>query len=227
MKPLSDLEQKLGYEFKDKAWLEQALTHDSYRFHGSNERLEFLGDSSYKMVVSQYLFEQKLPKKACDLLRHHLVNNDTLAVFGKQLGLDVALRHNSTEGVVPSMIAGACEALIGAMWIDGGREPVTQLVYSMITQAFASNVEAITDHVQLLRDYLNQNGKESPRFMTRHVGRGFRAVLELEGTQWAGYGRTTSDAQDNAATAACKAFGLTLALNEKTYVQELPTARTA
>ena len=130
---LSEFEEKLGYTFRNKALLENALTHSSYanehRREGatSNERLEFLGDAILGLVVAEHLFRTHPDKPEGELtkLRAELVCEKSLAeVAGRlELGKVLKLGHGESHGGGshrPSMLADAVEAVLAASYLDGG-----------------------------------------------------------------------------------------------------------
>ncbi len=132
---LSDFEEKLGYTFRNKALLENALTHSSYanehRREGktSNERLEFLGDAILGLVVAEHLYRTHPDKPEGELtkLRAELVCEKSLAeVAGRlELGQELRLGHGESHGGGshrPSMLADAVEAVLAASYLDGGME---------------------------------------------------------------------------------------------------------
>lgn len=120
------LEERVGYSFSRPGLLAQALTHRSHStFH--NERLEFLGDSVLNCVVTAELFERfaDLPEGDLSRLRAHLVRQEALHQIAQALGLGDHLRLGEGElksggGGRPSILADAFEALIGAVFVDGG-----------------------------------------------------------------------------------------------------------
>ena len=131
---LTELEEKIHYQFKDKKILTEALSHSSYanenkRNRRSNERLEFLGDSVLSIVVSQYLFEHfsHLPEGELTKIRASLVCEKSLHIFAKQIDLGKYLllgkgEENTGGRERPSILADAFEALIAAIFLDGGLE---------------------------------------------------------------------------------------------------------
>jgi ribonuclease III len=128
------LEQRLGYAFKQTDLLQQALTHKSF---GSPhyERLEFLGDSVLNVTVSDVLFQQFSGQDEGDLtrIRAHLVRQDTLHRLALSLGFSALLRLSEGEAKGggaqrPSILADALEAVIGAVYLDGGFEEARALV---------------------------------------------------------------------------------------------------
>ena len=132
---LSDFEEKLGYTFRDKELLKNALTHSSYanehRREGtsSNERLEFLGDAILGLVVAEHLYRihPDRPEGELTKLRAELVCETSLAEVAAQLELGGVLRlgHGESHGGGshrPSMLADAVEAVLAASYLDGGME---------------------------------------------------------------------------------------------------------
>ncbi len=120
------LEERVGYRFTRPELLERALTH---RSHGAshNERLEFLGDSVLNCVIAAELYERfgDLPEGDLSRLRARLVRQEALHEVAKELGLGEHLRLGEGEmksggSTRPSILADAFEALIGAIFLDGG-----------------------------------------------------------------------------------------------------------
>ncbi len=136
MTPFSDLEKKLGFEFKNKDLLTQAFTHRSYinenpDFHLShNERLEFLGDAVMELIVTDYLYRQYPEKAEGELTnwRASLVNAKILSQVAHELGFNDFLllsRGEAKEGgkARAYILANCWEALVGALYLDSGYEP--------------------------------------------------------------------------------------------------------
>lgn len=124
--PEAAVERRLGYSFRDGALLRQALTHRSFGTP-NNERLEFLGDGLLNFVVARLLYEQfsRLPEGDLSRLRAHLVNQQTLSELASSLSLGNHLRLGEGELKSggfrrPSILADAFEAIIGAIFLDGG-----------------------------------------------------------------------------------------------------------
>ena len=144
---LAEFEQSLGYTFKDKSLLRNALTHSSYANEhkyegmGSNERLEFLGDAILGLVVAEHLFSTNPDKPEGELtkLRADLVCEKNLAHVAMELGLGKVLRlgHGESHGGGshrPSMLADAVEAVLAAGYLDGGMEVPRDMIHRLILQ---------------------------------------------------------------------------------------------
>ena len=138
---MDKFKKKLGYVFKNPTLLETALTHSSYANENkknrvaSNERLEFLGDSVLGMAVSVLIYDgnPNLPEGQMTRLRAELVCEKSLATLAVTLGLGECLRLGRGEEKGggrerPSILADAVEAVVAAIYLDGGFEPVRQLV---------------------------------------------------------------------------------------------------
>lgn len=133
MANLKELEEKIGYEFKQPGLLRQALTHSSYANEkrmkklSDNERLEFLGDAVLEVTSSEFLYRNypKAPEGDLTKLRASLVCEPTLALCAKEIGLGDYLYlgkgedHTGGRGR-DSILSDALEAVIGATYLDGG-----------------------------------------------------------------------------------------------------------
>lgn len=129
---LDQLQNRIGYSFREPAWLEQAFTHTSYlpehpAISESNQRLEFLGDAVLQLVVTEALFEL-FPGEREGVLskrRASLTKGVFLVELARELGLDACLRLGSSEEATggrqrASALEDAFEALVGAIYLDGG-----------------------------------------------------------------------------------------------------------
>ncbi len=131
---LSALQIRLAYAFRDRTLLQQATTHRSFSAD-HNERLEFLGDSVLNLAVAHLLFTQlsQLPEGDLSRVRANLVKQDTLQALALQIGLSEVIRLGEGElrsggRKRPSILADALEAVIGAVYLDGGYSAAQALV---------------------------------------------------------------------------------------------------
>lgn len=138
------VEQRLGYEFRQRELFERALTHRSFGAD-HNERLEFLGDAVLNLTVSRLLFDRFLCSDEGDLtrVRAHLVREDSLHRVALALGLPEAVKLSDGEArgggaSRPSILADAVEALIGAVSIDGGFDAAQALVTRLFGETITS-----------------------------------------------------------------------------------------
>jgi len=149
--PEAALEAAIGYRFRNRAILEQALTHPSARseqaaIDGDNQRLEFLGDAILGQLTAERLFDAfpASPEGELTAMRSHLTNGQALAATARELGFGAFLRMGKGEERSggrsrPSNLADALEAVIGAAWQDGGRRAVERL----FERVFAHRIAAL------------------------------------------------------------------------------------
>ena len=170
MHDMKHLEQALGYHFQNPALLETALTHTSYanearRGTKHNERLEFLGDSVLSIVVADYLFTHNdLPEGELTRMRASLVCESALFGFAQKIRLGDYLRLGHGEELGggrhrPSVVSDAFEAVIAALYLDGGIEPARRFILPFVTQALTcKNTE--DDYKTKLQEIIQQNPEE-------------------------------------------------------------------
>lgn len=222
---LQTLMDKLGYTFKNPKLLEKALTHSSYANEGrhgleSNERLEFLGDSVLGFVAAKYLFEKETgPEGELTKLRAAVVCEKALCSYSKELGLGGYLRLGKGERMTggaerPSILADAFEAVIAAMFLDGGLEPVRGFVLRFIEkEAHNQRRRHFKDYKTTLQEIVQQNPEEKLEYvLTGESGPDHSKVFIVEvhlhsnviGT---GRGRSKKEAEQQAAREALALMG--------------------
>ena len=134
---LENLQQKLGYAFKNTSLLVQALTHQSYANDMgtiSYERLEFLGDSIIQVVVSDYIFNNIIVDAGTSTkLRASLVSTNYLSQVSILLGLDkIAFKSKSLQQLGKKNIADLFESVVGAIYIDGGLDIAREIINKFV-----------------------------------------------------------------------------------------------
>ncbi|CAG7598642.1 ribonuclease III [Candidatus Vallotia tarda] len=169
---LSPLESRLHYKFRNTELLQQAMTHRSYSIT-HNERLEFLGDSILNCVVAAILFKRFIRLDEGDLsrMRANLVKEQSLYRIAQTLNISEALRLGEGEFRSggfrrPSILADAFEALLGAIFLDGGFYQV-QLVIQRLYAPILDQIDLHTlgkDAKTLLQEYLQSNKIALPRY---------------------------------------------------------------
>ncbi|WP_457790482.1 ribonuclease III [Anaeromassilibacillus sp. SJQ-5] len=219
------LMDKLGYRFRDPRLLEKALTHSSYANEGrhgleSNERLEFLGDSVLGFVAAKYLFEKETgPEGELTKLRAAVVCEKALCSYSRELGLGDYLLLGKGERLTggaerPSILADAFEAVIAAMFLDGGLEPVRGFVLRFVEkEANNQRKRHFKDYKTTLQEIVQQNPEEKLEYvLTGESGpdHSKQFVVEVHlnsnviGT---GRGRSKKEAEQQAAREALKLMG--------------------
>lgn len=163
--------QQVGHRFHDPALLRRALTH---RSHGlaHNERLEFLGDSVLNCAIALELYRRfpQLPEGELSRLRAHLVNQDTLSTVARRFGVGAILllgegelRSGGCER--PSILADAVEAVVGAVFLDGGYDAALGVVQTVLGDALASiDPAAGKDPKTTLQEHLQARRISLPRY---------------------------------------------------------------
>ena len=151
---------RLGYRFRDEGLLDEALTHSSLenlepgRKH--NQRLEFLGDRVIGLVVADHLFGSLSGEREGALTGryHECVNNRALARVARDLGFGAALEAQSGAGLADTdkVLADALEAVVGAIWRDGGMEAARPVILGILGDAIEGG-DGAKDAKTLLQEY--------------------------------------------------------------------------
>lgn len=174
----TEFEKKIGYTFKNKELLHEALSHSSYanetkNGRNSNERLEFLGDSVLSIVVSVHLFKhfKHLPEGDLTKIRASLVCEKALFEFAQKidLGKHILLgkgEENSGGRTRPSIVSDAFEAVIAAIYLDGGMEAAEKYVLSFIPKDLSANSsKALQDYKTMLQEIIQRNPEERVEYV--------------------------------------------------------------
>ncbi len=222
----SDFQKELNYKFKNLSLLKKALTHSSYANEGkkhleSNERLEFLGDSVLSIIVSDYLYNKypSLPEGELTKIRAALVCENALHGFSVRLGMGKYLflskGEESTGGRErSSILADAFEAVLAAIYLDGGMKPARKHVMRFIPEKI--NIESATkmhDYKSWLQEVVQQNREEKVDYVVvAQSGPDHNKTFEVEvhlnsnviGT---GSGHSKKQAEQNAAREALELMG--------------------
>jgi ribonuclease-3 len=213
------LEERIGYRFKDGALLDSALTHISAlkgarNRTGSYQRLEFLGDHVLGLVISDLLFrafpradEGELSRRLADLVR-----KETCAEIAGSIELGTAIRLGSSEANAggrkrPAILADVCEALIGAVYLDGGYGAAEALVERLWQVRMQATAQPQRDPKTVLQEWAQARGLPTPTY--REVARTgpdhspeFRVAVQLPSFAPAeGSGRSKRVAEQAAAAA--------------------------
>ena len=167
---MTDFQKKIGYEFKDKKLLERALTHSSYANEiGTgldNERLEFLGDSVLGVVSADYFYRNlsHLPEGEMTKRRAACACEKSLYKFAKEISLGEFIFLGKGEENMggrdrTSILADAFEAVIAAIYLDGGIENARKFVLRFVTKAANENI-SLKDHKTELQEIIQKNPDE-------------------------------------------------------------------
>lgn len=174
MKDLAEFQKKIGYTFKNLKLLERALTHTSYanenkdKTTGHNERLEFLGDSVLSLSVAHALFTRYPDRFEGDLTRGRaaLVCEKTLYLMAKEIDLGEYLLLGKGEDISggrnrPSVLSDAYEAVIAAIYLDGGMEEAEKFILPRAEKYLENHFSEIRrDYKSELQEIIQQNPEE-------------------------------------------------------------------
>lgn len=166
---MKTLESKLGYQFQNPKLLDHALTHSSYanEHHlgsiSSNERLEFLGDSVLGMIVADHLYRTfpDLPEGDLTRIRANLVCEGSLVLVAKEWDLGRYLKLGKGENACggrsrPSILADAVEAVLAAVFLDGGLEHDRDIIQRFLLDRMEQVNRASRDHKTYLQELVQR-----------------------------------------------------------------------
>ena len=227
--PESDsLESVLGYSFTDPAHLRQALRHRSWVAETgegpSNERLEFLGDTILQLVVTDFIFAHypDHPEGGLAKLRSSAVRKEVLFAVAAELGLGDHLMLGRGEEATggrgkASILADAMEAVLGAVYLDGGLDPSRRLILRLWEERIRRRAASPgwNDYKSRLQEHLARDGAV-PGYSISGAGpdhaKLFTAAVSVDGTEWGtGTGRSKREAQQAAARQALETLAATQA----------------
>lgn len=211
-----EIEKVLSYTFKNKDILKEALTHRSYNPHPhgvNNERLEFLGDSVLGLVVAGQLYRLLSTKEEGVLskIKANLVSRKNLYFWAKELNLGKYLLLGQGEVASggrarASILSNAVEALLGAIYLDGGFEAVAKIIIAWFK---TQNIEAdLQDYKSVLQEYMQKAGRMVPDYeIVQTIGpehdKIFTAVVYEQGVELGrGKGHNKKAAHQEAAKVA-------------------------
>jgi ribonuclease III len=226
---LSDFQKRVGYEFRDTGLLERALTHKSFTNENretrspNNERLEFLGDAILGFAVGEFIYRffPDLQEGSLSKIKAHLVSAAMLAGKARDLGIGKFLRMGTGEARSGgaeklSLIADAFEALIAAIYLDGGLEAASEFV----RRAFGPEVSGIDvgdlsfhDYKTALQETAQGLGLPLPEYRVVDESgpdheKAFVVELSWDGAPFSyGHGSSKREAQRKAAKEALKKLG--------------------
>jgi len=224
---MKELEQKLGYTFRDKTLLETALTHSSFSNESKgakrlcNERLEFLGDSVLGLTVARYLYDHypDMPEGQMTKLRAELVCEQNLVSVSDKLGLGEYLYLGRGEALGggrsrPSILADGVEAIFAAILLDGGMEQAQLAVLRLLNESLSRDpAYRVIDYKTALQELVQQKSGQVLRYeLLSATGPDHLKVFEVEVLLneepiGRGSGRSKKEAEQAAAAIALEGFG--------------------
>lgn len=226
---MDSLEKRIGYKFNNIDLLKNALTHSSYANEvkgktSSNERLEFLGDSVLSIIVSDYIFKNfnNMPEGELTRLRSSLVCEKALCGFSRELNLGnyLLLGKGEEKGggrERDSILADAFEAVLAAIYLDGGMAPAKKHVMKFVLRELKIHPpkEAHLDYKTELQEIIQKNPEESVSYiLISESGPDHDKVFNVEvrlnsNVIGSGSGKSKKQAEQMAAKQALQLMGKT------------------
>jgi len=212
----AELEKKIGYEFKDKSLLRQALTHSSFSNEQrinklkNYERLEFLGDAVLELASSKFFFTENpdMTEGQMTKMRSSMVCEQALAFCAKDISLGEYLLLGKGEEATggrmrESIIADVMEAIIGAIYLDGGFEEAERFILKFILSDLGSK-QLFYDSKTILQEKIQKEGKSLVYELIEEIGpdhdKQFTVEAVVDGKALSrGVGRTKKAAEQKAA----------------------------
>lgn len=223
---METLEKRLNYKFNNRSYLMEALTHSSFaneRGNGikSNERMEFLGDSVLSLVSTRFLFETypDMPEGDLSRLRASLVCTKSLSGFARQLHLGdyifLGKGETHTGGADrSSTLEDAFEALIAALYLDGGFDTAKDFILKFLKPAVEEHKNNLKDYKTILQEVIQQNPDQSVNYVfVGSSGPDHNKVFEAEvrlnsNVIGSGKGKSKKSAEQEAAKEALILMGI-------------------
>ena len=212
---LEQFQQNISYRFRDVVLLRKALTHwsRSPEGHLSHERLEFLGDAVASLVVAQELYESRADLTEGDMtvMKSDAVSRRSMAAAGRRLDLHGYLKLEpglaQKPDYPPSVISNAYEAVIGAVFLDGGLEPAREFIMrTLAPELKAANERTSPPNCKaILQQLVQADGHGPPVYRTvKRTGpqqdRSFMVAVDVQGVErGSGWGKSKKDAEQEAA----------------------------
>lgn len=216
-KNLSELMDKINYQFKDINLLKNALTHSSYanektiKKYKDNERLEFLGDAVLELTSSDYIYKNysNMNEGQMTRLRASIVCEPTLAICARAIGIDNFIMLGKGEELTggrkrDSIVSDACEAVIGAIYLDGGFANAKEFIHRFILNDM-EHKKLFYDSKTILQEIVQGHTDETLTYvLLKEEGpdhnKSFEVSAMLDGQEIGrGIGRTKKSAEQRAA----------------------------
>ena len=213
---IKDLKKIIKYFFKNNSLLKKSLTHKSFDNENNNEKLEFLGDRVLGLVISQKLLE-KFPNEKegiIDKKFSNLVNKKTCLLIAKKLNLKKFLilgaSHKNLERSEEKIISDCVEAIVGAIYIDGGLKASQKFILNFWEVYLDKSIITLVDSKTQLQEYSLKKFKELPKYtFHKKIGPQHKPLFKTEvqipnSKKIFGTGTSKKNAQQNAAAKLLK-----------------------
>ncbi|MDC0903657.1 ribonuclease III [Pelagibacteraceae bacterium] len=211
-KNLKELQNIMGYNFKNQNLLELSLTHKSYDNFNNNEKLEFLGDRVLGLIISKKLLEIYPSEKEgiIDKKFANLVNKKTCSIIAKKMNINKFMllgpSHKSLQRSADKILSDSLEALIGAIYLDSNIKSVEEFILKFWKKYLDESSVTLIDSKTLLQEYSLKKYKELPKYtFYKKIGPQHRPIFKTDvqipnTKKIIGSGTSKKNAQQNAAT---------------------------
>ncbi|MDL2289170.1 ribonuclease III [Clostridia bacterium OttesenSCG-928-F22] len=217
-------QEKIGYQFQHKAILEDALKHSSYAGSRNHEfdRMEYLGDAVLELIISTYLYTtfSDYTEGMLTKVRTGIVSEGALSEAAKLIGIPAVVmlgkgEEHSGGREKPSILSDVFEAVVGAVYLDGGLQPATDFVLSSLKGNIIHSIErgGVEDYKTKLQEHIQSFSQKAVEYTTQTLKTGtnpeFEAVVAHEGKELGrGRGGKKKTAEQEAAKAALEKLGI-------------------
>ena len=210
-KSVKELELIIKYSFKEKSLLHKALTHKSFNNNNNNEKMEFLGDRVLGLIISKKLLDKYPNEKEgiIDKKYANLVNKKTCVNIAKKLNLKKFLylgsSHKNLERSADKIVSDCLEAIVGAIYLDGGLKSAEKFVLSFWETFIDKSVVTLIDSKTKLQEYSLKKFKKLPTYvLLKTSGPHHKPIFKVtattpDSTKVYATGSSKKDAQQNAA----------------------------
>ena len=214
------LEQKIGIKFKNKDLLAKSLVHKSHNNNENNEKLEFLGDRVLGLVISETLLEKYPNEKEgiIDKKFANLVNKKTCSLIAKKINLKkfilLGSSHKKLERSADKINSDCLEALVGAIYLDGGFKSVEKFIFTFWEEYLLKSTVTLIDAKTKLQEFSLKKFKELPKYtFFKKTGPQHRPLFKTEvqipnSKKIVGIGSSKKNAQQNAASKLLKVLNI-------------------
>ena len=219
-KKIKELEKIIKYDFKKSDLLEMALTHKSLNNEINNEKLEFLGDRVLGLVIAETLLEKYPNEKEgiIDKKFANLVNKKTCSLIAKKINLKkfilLGSSHKKLEQSADKITSDCLEALVGAIYLDGGIKSVQKFIFDFWEEYLLKSTITLIDSKTKLQEFSLKKFKELPKYtFFKKKGPQHKPIFKTEvqipnSKKILGTGSSKKNAQQNAATKLLKILNI-------------------
>ena len=219
-KKIKELEKIIKYNFKKPIFLEKALTHKSFNNETNNEKLEFLGDRVLGLIIAETLLEKYPNEKEgiIDKKFANLVNKKTCSLIAKRINLKkfilLGSSHKKLERTAEKISSDCLEALVGAIYLDGGYKSVQKFIFIFWDEYLVKSTITLIDSKTKLQEFSLKKFKELPKYIFfKKSGPQHRPLFKTEvqipnSKKIVGIGSSKKKAQQNAAAKLLKILNI-------------------